>query len=103
MITCTCSKMAAKYIEGEAQSERADLKQQFAAMASFSLDELLPAPHVGNVLTDFEFAQLLPTPRSTVAERNHRFLEYLDKNPSAASLTLSILARPEHLDHRSFE
>ena len=38
-----------------------------------------------------------------MADRNHRFLEYLDKNPSAASLTLSILARPEHLDHPSFE
>ena len=101
MITCTCSKMAAKYIEGEAQRERADLKQQFAA--SFPLDELLPTLLVENVLTDFEFTQLLPTPRSTVAERNHRFLEYLDKNPSAVSLTLSILARPEHLDHRSFE
>ena len=93
--------MAAKYIEGEAQRERADLKQQFAA--SFPLDELLPTLLVENVLTNFEFTQLLPTPRSTVAERNHRFLEYLNKNPSAVSLTLSILARTEHLDHRSFE
>ena len=38
-----------------------------------------------------------------MADRNHRFLEYLDKDPSAVSLTLSILARLEHLDHRSFE
>ena len=101
MITCTCSKMAAKYIEGEAQRERANLRQQFAA--GFPLDELLPTLLVENVLINFEFAQLLPTSRSTVADRNHRFHEYLDKNPSAVSLTLSILARPQHLDHRSFE
>ena len=71
---------------------------------SFPLDALLPALriHVGNVLIDFEFAQLLPTPRSTVVDRNHRFLEYLDKNPSAASLTLSILTRPEHLFYQHF-
>ena len=93
--------MAAKCVEGEAQRERADLRQQFAAC--FPLDALLPTLHVGNVLTDFEFAQLLPTPRSTLVDRNHRFLEYLDKNPSAASRTLSILTRPEHLDYRSFE
>ena len=99
MITCTCSKMAAKYIEGEAQRERADLRQQFAAI--FPLDEPLPTLLVENVLTNFEFAQFLPTPRSTVADRNHGFL--VDKKPSAVSLTLSILARPEHLDHPSFE
>ena len=92
--------MAAKG-EGEACSERANLRQQVAA--SFPLDALLPALHVGNVLTDFEFAQLLPTPRSTLVDRNHRFLDYLDKNPSAASLTFSILARPEHLFYRHFE
>ena len=91
--------MAAKG-EGEACSERAVLRQQVAA--SFPLDALLPTLHVGNVLTDFEFAQLLPTPRSTLVDRNHRFLEYLDKNPSAASLTLSILTRPEHLFYRHF-
>ena len=56
-----------------------------------------------SVLTNVELAQLLPTPRSTVVDRNHMFLEYLDKNPSAVSLTLSILTRPEHLGHRSFE
>ena len=87
--------------EGGACSERAVLRQQVAA--SFLLDALLPTLHVGNVLTDFEFAQLLPTPRSTVVDRNHRFLDYLDKNPSAASLTFSILARPEHLFYRHFE
>ena len=92
--------MAAKGVEGEACSERAVLKQQVAA--SFPLDVLLPALHVGNVLSNFEFAQLLPTPRSTLADRNHRLLEYLDKNPSAASLTLSILTHPEHLFYRHF-
>ena len=99
--TCTCSRMAAKCVEGEARRERADLRQQFAA--SFPLDELLPILLVENVLTNFEFAQLLPTPRSTLVDRNHRFLEYLDKNPSAVSLTLFILARPEHLFYRHFE
>ena len=93
--------MADKDVEGEGTgSKRAVLRQQVAA--SFPLDALLPALHVGNVLTDFEFAQLLPTPRSTVVNRNHRFLNYLDKNPSAASLTLSILTRPEHLFYRHF-
>ena len=92
--------MAAKGVEGEACSERAVLRQQVAAC--FPLDALLPALHVGNVLTYFEFAQLLPTPRSTLVDMNQRFLEYLDKNPSAASLTLSILTRPEHLFYRHF-
>ena len=50
--------MAAKYIEGEAQRERADLRQQFAA--SFPLDELLPTLLVENVLTDFEFSTAPP-------------------------------------------
>ena len=92
--------MAAEFVEEEAQRENVDLRQQFAV--SFPLDELLPTLLVENVLTNFEFAQLLPIPRSTVADRNHRFLEYLDKNPSAASLTLSILERPQYMDYVSF-
>ena len=91
--------MAAKYVKGKARRERADLRQEFAA--SFPLDALLPTLHLGNVLTDLQFAQLRHS-RLTVVDRNHRFLEYLDKNPSAVHLTLSILARPEHVDYRYF-
>ena len=86
-------------LEGKALRERADLRQEFAA--SFPLDALLSTLHEGNVLTDLQFAQLRHS-RLTAVDRNHRFLENLNKNPSAVHLTLSILARPEHMDYRDF-
>ena len=86
-------------LKTKAHRERVNLRQEFAA--SFLLDALLPTLHVGNVLTDLQFTQLLHS-RLTVVDRNHRFLKYLDKNPSAVHLTLSILARPEHMDYCYF-
>ena len=91
--------MAAKYVKRKAGRERADLRQAFAA--SFPLDALLPTLHVENVLTALQFAHLRHS-RLTVVDKNHRFLEYLDKNLSAVHLTLSILARLEHVDYRYF-
>ena len=75
-------------------SETTDLRQRLES--SFPLDALLPALHDENVLTDYEFKQLLPTPQTAVVERNRNFLEYLaNKDPSATEKTLSILYRHE--------
>ena len=76
-------------------SETADLRQRLES--SFPLDALLPTLHLENVLTDYEFNQLLPTPQSALVHRNRRFLDYLgNKDPSTISDTLSVLFRPEY-------
>ena len=64
--------------------------------ASFPLDAVLPELHAKNVLSDYEFSQLLPTPQSALVDRNRKFFDYLaHKDPSAANDTLSILSRDE--------
>ena len=77
---------------------RADLEEEFTS--SLQLDALLPTLHAEDVLTDYEYKQLLPTPL-TLVERNHRFLEYLGStDPSALRRTLFILGRSKHQGHR---
>ena len=72
-----------------------DLRRRLES--SFPLDALLPELHTKNVLTDYEFTQLLPTPQSAVVDRNRKFLDYLaNKGPSAVSDTLSVLSLPEY-------
>ena len=76
-------------------SKRSDLRQRLES--NFPLDDLLPELHVKNVLTDYEFTQLLPTPQSALVDRNRKFLDYLaHKDPSAVSDTLSVLSRHEY-------
>lgn len=91
--------MAADYNGGESVLQwKAKSKQKLES--GLPLDALLPALHVENVLTDYEYKQLLPTPLTLVA-RNHTFLEYLgSKELSAVRRTLSILSRPEHQEYR---
>ena len=88
--------MAAKDVRSKSvHSERSDLRQRLEA--SFPLDALLPELHAKNILTDYEFTQLLPTPQSALVDRNRKFLDYLaHKNPSAVSDTLSVLFRHEY-------
>ena len=75
-------------------SETTDLRQRLES--SFPLDALLRTLHDENVLTDYEFKQLLPTPQTAVVERNRKFLQYLaNKDPSAVRATLSVLYRHE--------
>ena len=76
-------------------TEGSNLRQRLEA--SFPLDALLPELHAKNVVTDYEFTQLLPTPQSALMDRNRKFLDYLaHKNPSAVSDTLSVLFRHEY-------
>ena len=71
-------------------TENSNLRQKLES--SFPLDALLPELHARNVLTDYEFTQLLPTPQSALVDRNRKFLHYLaNKGPSAVSDTLSVL------------
>ena len=65
--------------------------------ASFPLDAVLPELHAKNVLSDYEFSQLLPTPQSALVDRNRKFFYYLaHKDPSTFNDTLSsILSRDE--------
>ena len=75
-------------------SERADLRQRLES--SFPLDAFLRTLHEENVLTDYEFKQLLPTPQTALVGRNRNFLNCLaNKNPSFVRDTLSILYRHE--------
>ena len=77
-----------------------DMKQTL--ISGFPLDALLPTLHAENVLTDYEYTQLLPTPL-TLEERNHRFLEYLSsKDPCALRCSLSVLSCPEHQEHQHY-
>ena len=72
-------------------TERSDLRQRLES--SFPLDAFLRELHAKNVLTDYEFEQLCPTPQSDVVDRNRKFLDYLaNKDPSAVSDTLSVLS-----------
>ena len=72
-----------------------DLRRRLES--SFPLDALLPELHTRNVLTDDEFTQLLPTPQSTLVDRNRKFLDYLaNKDHSAVSDTLSVLFRHQY-------
>ena len=74
---------------------QSDLRRRLES--SFPLDALLPDLHARNVLTDYEFTQLLPTPQSAVVDRNRKFLDYLaNKGPSAVSDTLSVLFRHQY-------
>ena len=75
--------------------ENSNLRQKLES--SFPLDALLPELHAKNVLTDYDFTQLLPTPQSAVVDRNRKFLDYLaNKGPSAVSDTLSVLFRHQY-------
>ena len=72
-----------------------DLRRRLES--NFPLDALLPELHTKNILTDYEFTQLLPTPQSAVMYRNRKFLDYLDsKGPLAVSDTLSVLFRYQY-------
>ena len=76
-------------------TENSNLRQKLES--SFPLDAFLPELHTNNVLTDYEFTQLLPTPQSAVVDRNRKFLDYLaNKGPSAISDTLSVLFRHQY-------
>ena len=76
-------------------TENSNLRQKLES--SFPLDALLPELHARNVLTDYEFTQLLPTPQSALVDRNRKFLHYLaNKGPSAVSDTLSVLFRHQY-------
>ena len=64
------------------------------------LDALLPALHAENVLTDYEYKQLIPTPLTLVG-RNQRFLRYLaSKEPSVLRCTFMIFGRPEYQEYQ---
>ena len=97
--------MAAEDVGIESASKRPRLSADHAVESdlrrrlesSFPLDALLPELHAKNVLTDDEFTVLLPTPQSTLADRNRKFLDYLaNKGPSAVSDTLSVLFRHQY-------
>ena len=80
---------------------QSDLRRRLES--SFPLDALLPDLHARNVLTDYEFTQLLPTPQSAVVDRNRKFLDYLaNKGPSAVSDTLSVLFRHQYEAYQYF-
>ena len=77
------------------RTEKSNLKQKLES--SFPLDALLPELHAKDVLTDYEFTQLLPAPQSALVDRNHKFLDYLaNKDSSAVSGTLSVLFRHQY-------
>ena len=86
-------QMAASIRKSESvHTEKSNLRQKLES--SFPLDALLPELHVKNVLTDYEFTQLLPTPQSTLVDRNRKFLDYLaNKGPLGVIDTLSVLFR----------
>ena len=78
-----------------------DLRRRLES--TFPLDALLPELHTKNVLTDYEFTQLLPTPHSTLVDRNRKFLDYLsNKGHSAVNDTLSVLFRHQYEAYRYF-
>ena len=78
-----------------------DLRQRLES--NFLLDAFLPALYLENVLTDYEFKQLLPIPQPALVDRNRKFLDYLaNKNPTTVSDTLSILFRPEYEPYGHF-
>ena len=98
-------RMAAKDIGIKSAPERPRLSADHAVQSdlrrrlesSFPLDALMPELHAKNVLTDYEFTVLLPTPQSTLVDRNRKFLDYLaNKGPSAVSDTLSVLFRHQY-------
>ena len=98
-------RMAAKDVGIVSASKRPRLSADHAVQSnqrrrleySFPLDALLPELHAKNVLTDYEFTQLLPTPQSTLVDRNRKFLDYLaNKGPSSVSETLSVLFRHQY-------
>ena len=77
-----------------------DSRQKF--ISGFPLDAFLPTLHAENVLTDYEYNQLVPTPLTLVV-RNRNFLDYLgSKEPSILRHTLSILSRSEHEEYQYF-
>ena len=88
--------MAASFPTKESfRTEKSNLKQKLEY--SFPLDALLPELHAKDVLTDYEFTQLLPAPQSALVDRNHKFLDYLaNKDSSAVSGTLSVLFRHQY-------
>ena len=97
--------MAAKDVGIKSAPERPRLSADHAVESdlrrrlesSFPLDALLPELHAKNVLTDDEFTQLLPTPQSTLVDRNRKFLDYLEnKGPSGVIDTLSVLFRHQY-------
>ena len=97
--------MAAEDVGIESASKRPRLSADHAVQSdlrrrlesSFPLDALLPELHTRNVLTDDEFTQLIPTPQSTLVDRNRKFLDYLaNKGPSCVSDTLSVLFRHQY-------
>lgn len=92
-------KTAAEHSEQESVPQRkADLSQKSESI--LPIDSLLPVLYAENVLTEYEYNQLLPTPL-TLLTRNCRLMKYLaGKEPSALSRTLSILSRPEHQDYQ---
>ena len=94
--------MAAKYYGVESvHSGRTDLRQWLES--NFLLDAFLPVLYLENVLTDYEFKQLLPIPQPALVDRNRKFLDYLaNKDPTTVSDTLSILFRPEYEPCRHF-
>ena len=99
------SRMTAEDVGIESASKRPRLSADHAVQSdlrrrlesSFPLDALLPELHAKNVLTDYEFMQLLPTPQSALVDRNRKFLDYLaNKGPSSVSDTLSVLFRHQY-------
>ena len=103
--------MAAEDVGIESASKRRRLSADHAVESdlrrrlesSFPLDAFLPELHTKNVLTDYEFTQLLPTPQSAVVDRNRKFLDYLaNKDPSTVSDTLSVLFRHQYEAYRHF-
>ena len=94
--------MATKHYGVESvDSGRADLRQRLES--NFLLDAFLPVLYLENVLTDYEFKQLLPIPQPALVDRNRKFLDYLaNKDPTTVSNTLSILFRPEYEPYRHF-
>ena len=98
-------RMAAEDVGVESAPERSRLSADHAVQSdlrrrlesSFPLDALLPELHARNVLNDYEFTQLLPTPQSAVVDRNRKFLDYLtSKGPLGVSDTLSVLFRYQY-------
>ena len=90
--------MAAKYYGVESvHCGRADPTLRQWLESRFPLDAFLPVLYLENVLTDYEFKQLLPIPQPALVDRNRKFLDYLaNKDPTTVSDTLSILFRPEY-------
>ena len=104
-------RMAAKDVRIKSAPEQTRLSADHAIQSAlrrrlesrFPLDALLPELHAKNVLSDDEFTQLLPTPQSTLVDRNRKFLDYLaNKGPSGVTDTLSVLFRHQYEAYRYF-